>query len=502
MTPIAIDGQLELFADGIMAAELRDGASLRLHPPIPREIVLRTDRPWEGNACGYMSFFRDTDRIRLYYKTCNLGIRENTNRAGEDNDGLFWSHPEYVAYAESYDGSHFTRPDLGLIEYRNWNGTAIHEPKKNNLILESTQDKAFRPHGFSVFLDTNPTTPPAERYKAVAAQPNCGPEGGQLFALTSADGIHWHLRQAPIITGFAFDSQNLAFWDKTHQCYRAYLRAYRSGEGRIIMTATSPDFQTWTQPQQINLPGAIKHELYTNQVMPYPRAPHILLGFPTRYVERQWCRGMEILPDVDIRRRRANIRERYGTAITEGLFMAGRDGKTFHLWDEAFLRPGPQTSKSWAYGDQYQGWGLLETPAALEDAPNELSFYASESYFLDQNGLFRRYSLRLDGFVSVNAPLTGGTVTTPPLTFNGAHLQLNISTSAAGSARVALEYPDGTAVPGYGLTDCHEIFGDMIQYPVAWKEKSDCAPLINRPVRLRFELHDADLYAFRFAASR
>ncbi len=33
---------------------------------------------------------------------------------------------------------------------------------------------------------------------------------------------------------------------------------------------------------------------------------------------------------------------RYGTAVTDGLFMTSRDGRMFKRWAEAFLRPGPR----------------------------------------------------------------------------------------------------------------------------------------------------------------
>ena len=143
---------------------------------------------------------------------------------------------------------------------------------------------------------------------------------------------------------------------------------------------------------------------------------------------------------------------------------------------------------------------MAVTPSAREDAPPELSFYSTESYMKHEETVFRRFSLRMDGFVSVNAPLKGGMVVTPPVTFEGGRLLLNIETSAAGSARVQLETPEGDAIAGYALADCHEIFGDRIEYPVAWNGHDDCSGLAGRPVRLRIALHDADLYAFRFAS--
>ena len=44
--------------------------------------------------------------------------------------------------------------------------------------------------------------------------------------------------------------------------------------------------------------------LYTNQVLPYYRAPHIFVGFPTRYVERPWSNSFKALPDLEHRQRR------------------------------------------------------------------------------------------------------------------------------------------------------------------------------------------------------
>jgi hypothetical protein len=61
----------------------------------------------------------------------------------------------------------------------------------------------------------------------------------------------------------------------------------------------------------------------------------------------------------------------------------------------------------------------VETKSALEGAPNELSFYATESYWTGKSSELRRYTLRLDGFVSIHAPMKGGELITKPFTFTG-----------------------------------------------------------------------------------
>jgi len=185
--------------------------------------------------------------------------------------------------------------------------------------------------------------------------------------------------------------------------------------------------------------------------------------------------------------------------MTEGLLMGSRDGVRFTMWPEAFLRPGLRTRDSWFYGDNYQTWGLVQTKSAIPDAPPELSLYASEHYHQQEGGtVFRRYTLRMDGFVSIEAPLSGGELITRPLTFTGRELVLNVSTSAAGSVRIEMQDPAGQALEGYALADCAEVFGDDLERPVVWGIGTDVGSLAGRAVRLRFELRDADLYAFRF----
>jgi hypothetical protein len=190
------------------------------------------------------------------------------------------------------------------------------------------------------------------------------------------------------------------------------------------------------------------------------------------------------------------VSERYGTAVSDGLFMASRDGRTFKRWDEAFIRPGLRPVGSWAYGDCYQGWGLLETKSEVAGAPNELSMFASEGYWRGTANAIRRYTLRIDGFVSLHVPLGGGELTTKPFTFAGNQLRLNISTSAGGGARVEMQSPDGHPLEGFGLDDCTEVIGDDLAFPVRWR--GDVGAVAGQPVRLRFVLRDADIYSYGF----
>jgi hypothetical protein len=110
----------------------------------------------------------------------------------------------------------------------------------------------------------------------------------------------------------------------------------------------------------------------------------------------------------------------------------------------------------------------------------------------------QRGTLRTDGFVSVHAGYAGGEFTTKPLTFEGDELALNFSTSAVGSVRIEMQDEAGNALPGFALAECPEIYGDAIEEVVKWQGGADVRALAGKPVRLRFVMKDADLYALQF----
>ncbi len=441
--PIDIGGRWELFVDDYLIAQMEGQIGLRLHSPVAREVVMVHDRPWEGNTCGYHTIFQDGPLYRMYYRGWDHDMNVGKPR-----------HREVVCYAQSADGIHWERPSLGLVAFAG--------STDNNIIWDGIGS-----HDFTPFKDTNPRCPAEARYKAV------GRDQGKLFAFVSADGLHWRsLSNTPILTEGAFDSQNLAFWDPVRSEYRCYFRDFHEGR-RDIKVSISQDFVHWSPPIWLKFPGVAPQHLYTNQIMPYYRAPHLLVGFPTRY-----------LPDR--------------ASLTEGLFMSSRDGVTFKRWSEAFIRPGLIAEK-WHNRSNYIWWGLVETASDLPGAGKELSLYTNERYYYEGQGVkTRRYTCRIDGFVSLQAAYAGGQVLTRPFVFAGDTLAVNVATSAAGGLRVQIEDIGGRALPGFGLDDCPEIYGDSIEQVIAWKGGHDVGDLAGRPVRLRLALRDADLYAFGF----
>ena len=361
--PTAIGSRRELFVDDALIASLDGAARQVLHHPEAKEIALTHDAPWEGTGSGYHSVFFDPDmgKYRMYYKAWHLEVA-----GGKVNTA---SHPLYCCYAESDDGIHWRKPELGLVEFRG--------SKANNIVLAPTTygNVTSDPGHPAVFRDDNPDCPSEARYKAVIRASK--PHG--LLVFQSPDGFHWSLlHPQPVITDGAFDSQNLAFYDTHLGAYRAYWRIFTAGQAdgttwkpaghRAIRTATSKDLIHWEPWQDLQYVDSPSEQLYTNVVKPYPRAPHLLLGFPTRYVERGWSDSMRALPEGEHRVERAKASLRYGTALTEALLMASRDGVTFKRWNEAFLRPGIERAGTWHYGHQYVAWHVVQTKSDLEGA--------------------------------------------------------------------------------------------------------------------------------------
>ena len=97
---IDIGSQRELFVDRHLIDRL-EGATLKLHSP---QLTPLAPGSFRG---AYNTVIKDGDLYRRYYRAVVEGYQ------GEGYDG----HPgEYTAYAESRDGIHWTRPNLGLFE--------------------------------------------------------------------------------------------------------------------------------------------------------------------------------------------------------------------------------------------------------------------------------------------------------------------------------------------------------------------------------------------------
>lgn len=459
---VKIGDRRELFVDRHLIEKLTK-AELRLHHPRAAEEVIRFDESWEGAFCGYVTVIQDEDRMRMYYR--------GLPKVGKDGTDY-----EVTCYAESTDGVNWDKPHLGIHE--------INGSKDNNVVLKGETPAS---HNFSPFLDSNPNADPSNRYKAL------GGTSKGLIAFGSPDGLHWkRLQPTPVFTQGVFDSQNVPFYSIAEQKYVCYFRTWTKtnyGGFRTISRTASDDFIHWSDPVAMTFGDTPYEHLYTNQTGPYFRAPHISLAVAARFMP-----GRRVISNEEAER--IGVDPGYFGDVSDAVLLSTRGGNVYaRTFMESFIRPGLGI-ENWVSRTNYPALGILST------GPDEISVYVQKNYGQPTSHL-QRYTLRTDGFVSVSAGYDGGELLTKPLDITVADertkrtLEINASTSAAGSIRVEVLDEAGRVIPGFSAEECDVVIGDRVARTVSWKGNSDFSAIAAHPVRLRFLMKDADLYSLR-----
>ncbi len=225
-------------------------------------------------------------------------------------------------------------------------------------------------------------------------------------------------------------------------------------------------------------------QLYLANTFAYDRAPHIYLAITARLSDYRQVITAE-------QGKALGIPKDCWTDTSDVIFMTSRGGMRYdRTFMSSFLRPGPGP-ENWVTRSNYPALGIVQT------GPEELSIYVERDNVQSTEHV-RRYTIRLDGFASVHAPYEGGEMVTRPLQFDGQKMVINFATSASGSILCEIQDAAGKPIPGFALANCKEIAGDEIERIVRWKNGSDVSQLAGKPVRLRFVMKDADLFALKF----
>jgi hypothetical protein len=509
-SPTDVGSQKQLFIDDRFIAR-SEGITLTMNPPYQdHEPLLVGDRPWEGRIGAYNTVLKEGDLFRMWY------YAYPPDRSSRIVEG--------VTYAESEDGIHWTKPELGLIEYQGSKANNLVAPQpvgSEGYWFGAGRGLDLRMQGAMVFRDTNPSCPPAERYKLwskmqgimpVGEDPKPGekPMGTReadvleqvqrvmtsgLVAMYSEDGIRWNVYEKEVETP-ACDTENVAIWDERLGKYVGYVRMIPDRNGvkyRSVGRLVSDDFQDWSatesvlEADEIDLGArptrdvSMCVDVYTNGFMKYPFAQDAYFLMPSYFYHWDPATGPSTL---------------------DARLMTSRDGID---WQPAggrkpFLRLGP--------------WGSLPSKevyacSGVVRVGDELwSYYAGKNFnhrdVLDpladkqRSGIFRAVS-RLDGFISADAPYKGATLTTPPVIFTGKRLELNLDTSAGGVVRLEIQSAEGKPLDGYTLTDADDLNGNSVRMPVRFNGSTDLGRLAGVPIRLSLQMYDCKLYAFQFA---
>lgn len=471
----APEARRELFVDDALIERL-EGVTLRLHEPVRAGAILKIDRPWEGPANFGSVVIPHQGRFLLYYRAMTLREDDASGR---------------TCVAVSEDGINWTKPALVRDEF---SGRA-----DANFVV----DESGQPLVGTVWLDARPGVPEHERVKALrsfalsgeahtAYKDPKGPKRIELWA--SGDGFVFRRlppeRQPTLVSDYlnSFDGGNTLFWSEAENRYVLYYRIMTEARQRTMARTTSANLRDWSAPVPLTYGQAPAEQFYVNNTEPYFRAPQLYIGLAARFMEGRSAVTDEQARAIGLKSPRGIL---YNRDCSDGVLLTTRAGSTRYdrTFPEALIRPGIGAG-NWVSRTNYPLTGVF--PAG----PDQMMLFVNRNYLQDSWHI-ERLLLRVDGFASVNAPHAGGSLLTKPLKLSGGTLQLNYSTSAAGGVRVEVQDAAGMPLPGFALGDCPELIGDEITRPVAWRSGTSLDALAGRVVRLRFVLHDADLFSFQ-----
>ena len=436
----------QLFLDEELV-ESTSGVAFRVHPPgKTHEVLVHADQPWEGFIAGnYPVVIAEGPKVRLWYEAYGLDY------------ALKGDYGARLCYAESIGGKPFVKPDLMLVPYQGSLDT--------NIVFPTHPEYLY--HGGTVFADPNGI--PEERYKLVAMGDN-GVRGA-----VSPDGFSF-TRLAQTLVGISSDTQNVGYWDDQIKRYVVYLRKYEDGR-RIITRAESRDFRVFSLPHVIMRPDAQDGpdaDLYNSAATKYAWAPNAYFMFVSIYDHKTDTLAVQL--------------------------ATSRDGIHFIRYRDPWWLPlGPEGS--------FDSESIYQAPGIIRDSEELYVYYAgfsvghnSDDPSLAQHvGTVSRALFRLDGFRAAETPAgttAAGTLTTIPITFQGSKLHIN----AIGRVRAALLYQDDLPVPGFTMQQSIPFDGDAVDAQLKWMgvADTDLAALAGKPIKLRFELTSAQLYAYGF----
>ncbi len=435
-SPLIVGREKQLFVDD-MAIQSMTGLKRILHPiqKHPDNPIVVPDQPWETQAkCILpMTILRDpvTGKFRLWYSAWGKQLGK----------------PTYECYAESQDGLHWIKPDLGLVDF---NGS-----KHNNIIREG---RMFRVH------HTPDDPDPSRRYKAIIR------DSGFLVGYSS-DGFSWRTEGG--VLDQAYDASSV-HWDPAEKKWIASCKIWLNGK-RTRGYAESKDFVHWSDT-------------------------YLILAADDRDGPADHLYGMSIFRYESIY---VGLLKVYHTDTDrcEVQLAFSRDAKHWVRPDRTNFIPNPSDPAAWDYGN-------IDDAGPPIDMGHELWFYyAGRSTLHNQHpndGAMGLGTLRTDGFISLDAGPAEGTLTTPPLVFQGKTLYLNAD---AQGGRIAVEILEKTSwdtrtdeadlpIHPFLKSNCVPLTADNLAYPVKWTHDRDLGALNAQPVRLRFHLQNAKLYSF------
>ena len=450
---IPIDGARQLFVDDFLIESTT--LARRFHRPElhPANPIIRVDQPWEKEGAfpmaailGDGAWFDPQDKLfKLWYMA---GWRNATALAVSD-DGIRWRKPAFDI-----------RPGTNIVH---------------------TGDR----ESSSVWLDAIETNP-ARRYKFFRTHREVRDGKAEWYfeIHTSADGIHW---SAPAGRSGSIYPRSTVGWNPFRKVWIYSLRKDSStaiGRCRRYYECADPIAGAnwgnearhwWVGADALDpaWPGTKFQPQLTNiDAVPYES---VLLGLHTIW--------------------RGAVNPELGRPELNDVCLGfSRDGFHFHRPDRRPFLAMSDEKGAW-------NWGNVQ-PAATPPlvVGDKLHFYFSGRSgapgFPDGGGSTGLATLRRDGFASLDADDTEATVTTRPVQFTGRQLFVNLSSTPGGELRAEILDAENRVIAPFSRDNSVPLHADQTHQAVKWKTAEDLAAVAGRPVKIRFHLRRASLFAF------
>lgn len=434
--------------------------------------LISPDEPWEGTAVQISGVVKDPREggFKMWYVT-----------HAEAGSGKVPG--ARTCYAESADGVQWTKPRLGLVDFQG---------SKQNGLVQDSRTGAAAPAFDCVVWDPR-SGEEARRFKALVMTTR----GCELWL--SEDGQRWAPYDHNPVCDTTGDVAPTLFDEREGQ-FVTFMQtsATVAGRGRrVVGRRTSADMIHWTPNQAVLTPDASEDE--RARVMMATRKGWMeydgMMGFPYAGVHLGLLWPFFCNPEP--------------AGTTEGVIHVelawSQDGWTWqHAADRSPVIP-RGTPGSFDGGMTF----TAVRPIVLED---EIWIYyngweathASHWYGEPQTdeplkrGFISLGKLRRDRWVAAEAVREEGRLTTVPLRFQGRCLWVNAEASA-GRVGVAILDDHYRPLPGFGVADCDPVRNtDASAQRLSWRGEADLSALAGRPIRLRFWLQNARLFAFGF----
>lgn len=438
--PIELGPGPHLLLDDALIAEQAGLARTVQRPDRRPEPVITGRAGGDDNFQPYVTVIRnpDTGRFRVWY-----GVPETESQS-------------HLATMESDDGIRWQRP---------------------HRVLRDPQKIQF---GASV-IDRGPSfAPAAERYVFAFW------EGGGLRLAVSPDGLAWRMLVPGVVWRHNHDINSLA-WDPLRRHYLAIGSVYLedpqwAGRRRIPYQSVSPDLRRWEPEWRIIEPksGA---PIERGETQFYAMAGVLARGDLLIGLVKVLRDDLNATPGRSAAEMGDAGRKAAGLGYT--VLAWSRDGRTWQRDHEPFLANDPDPAR-W---DHAMAWGDCQLVVGGETFlyyGGYLRGHKVARFDERQIGLAR---FPRDRYVAREADFNPGRLLTKPLLLRGRALTLNAR--IVGDLRIRLL--DERLQPVAGC-DWTAVAGDGVDLPVAWPHEGREREVA--PVRLEFQLRQAQLYGF------